>query len=125
MVNDLVGELLGLRNSHARFREVGENQVLHAANCFVRYKMRSLESIKRATREARRYFSDDLRKVERLGFPQVAFIIELFDHLPVNLQTETPGRRGWFQSSMVSYFKIVRSAERIIFPHMQTPLSFS
>ena len=89
IVHDLVGELLGLRETHARFKDVDDNQVLHAANCFVRYKMRSIEAIKRATRDARRYFLDDLRKVERQGFPQVAFIIELFDHLPVNLQTET------------------------------------
>ena len=89
IARDLVGELFGLRETHARFKDVEDTQVLHAANCFVRYKMRSLDAIKRATRDARRYFLDDLRKVERQGFPQVAFIIELFDHLPVNLQTET------------------------------------
>ena len=60
----------------------------------------ALDTIKRATREARRYFLDDLRKVENMGFPQVAFIIELFAHLPVNLQTETADfifRKGSFR----------------------------
>ena len=89
LVNDLVGELLGLKDPHARFREVEDNQVLQADNCFGRYEMRSLYTIKMDIREARRYFPDDLRKIEHLGFPQVAFVIELFDHIPVNPQSET------------------------------------
>ena len=38
LVTDLVGELLGMCDSRARFREVDGAQVIHAENCFVRYK---------------------------------------------------------------------------------------
>ena len=54
-----------------------------------RSEMRSTGAIKRATRVARRYLPDDLREVEQLGLPQVAFIIELVDHLPSHLPVGT------------------------------------
>ena len=55
-----------------------------------------MESAKRSTREARRFFLDDLRRVERKGYPNVAFLLELFDRLPVNTHLEQPGEKVRF-----------------------------
>ena len=88
LVESLVNELVDLTRTHARFAERTQNELLSAATDFVRYRFRSLDAVKRATKEARRYFLDDLRKVERKAFPELSLIIELFDHLPVNIQNE-------------------------------------
>ena len=47
-----------------------------------------MDAVRRSTKEARKFFIGDLRRVEKKGFPEPSFIIELFDHLPVNIQNE-------------------------------------
>ena len=84
----LVLALNELIASHARFSDRTQRDVLSASSDFVRYGLKSLDSVKRSTKEARKFFIDDLRKVERKAFPELSFIIELFDHLPVNIQNE-------------------------------------
>ena len=87
-VDRLFAELNVVCAAHARFQDVDPLELREAADCFIRYRFRSLDAIKRSTKEARKFFLDDLRKIERKSFPDVALIIELFDHLPVNPQTE-------------------------------------
>ena len=84
----LVLALNELITSHARFSDRTREEVKSASSDFVRYGIKSLDAVKRSTKEARKFFMDDLRKVERKAFPELSFIIELFDHLPVNIQNE-------------------------------------
>ena len=95
-VLSLTGELNELCKTHARFSDVTRNELSMAASDLARYRFKSLETAKRPTREARRFFLDDLRRVERKGYPDIAFLIELFDHLPVNTHLEQPDEKVRF-----------------------------
>ena len=60
----------------------------------VRYRFLTLCSLKRSTRGARRFFRDDLRRVEKKGFPDASFVLELFGRLPFYTHIEKPGEKA-------------------------------
>ena len=72
------------------------NELLLPAADFARYRFISLEAAKRSTRESRRSFLGDIRRVERKGYPDVAFVREIFCHFPVNTHLEQPLDRARF-----------------------------
>ena len=52
----------------------------------VRYSVTSLESFRTTDEQARRYLLEDLRKTEKLSYPELAFILKLNRHVPPNDQ---------------------------------------
>ena len=84
----LENELNELIRTHARFADRTVLGIRATAVDFVRYRIRSMDAIRRPTKEARKFPIDDLRKIEKKNFPALSFTIELFDHLPVNVQNE-------------------------------------
>ena len=52
--------------------------------------------IRRSAKGSREFSIGDLRRVERKGFPNLSSIIELFCHLPVNIQNEQPVEKVWY-----------------------------
>ena len=92
----LTSELEELCKTHAMFSEVGRGELSMASNDLIRYRFKSLEAAKRSTREARRFFLGDLLRVERKGYPDIASLLELFDHLPANTHLEQPDERVRF-----------------------------
>lgn len=61
---------------------------MEATGCFVRYRCRPLGPVKLSTKEAHRTPPCALRQVEHKSFPDLAPIVELCDHLPVNPNAE-------------------------------------
>ena len=71
IVNGLVGGLLGLRETHARFKDVEDNQVLRAANCFARYKMRPSKPLKGLLARIAATFSTTFGKYSARASPRL------------------------------------------------------
>ena len=71
-----------------RFSDRTREEVLSASSDFVRYGIKSMDAPNRSTKEARKFFTGDMRKAGRKEFPELSFTIELFDHLPANIQNE-------------------------------------
>ena len=89
----LTNELTELCATHARFTDVTRRELATAAGDLVRYRLRTLEGANRPTRDSRRFFLGDLLRVEKKGFPDIAFLLELFDRLPANTQHEPPDEK--------------------------------
>ena len=67
-----------------------------AVNDLARYRFKYLEAARRSTRESRRFFLDDLRRVEGKGYPDIAFLLEILDHFPANTHLEQPEEKVRF-----------------------------
>ena len=91
VVLSLTTELKELCDAHGRFADTPKRELTAAAGDFSRYRFKSMDAAKRPTKDARRFSLDDLRRVAKKGFPDIAFILELFDHLPVNTPVGRPG----------------------------------
>ena len=86
----LTNELTGLCATRDRFSDVNRREITAAANDLSMYRSKSFGTAKRSTREARRFFPDGLRLVEKKGRPDAAFPIEIFGHLPPNTHLGHP-----------------------------------
>ena len=91
VVLSLTNELTELCASNARFTDVTRREVTAAAGDLVRYRFRTLEGANRSTRGARQFFLGDIRRVEKKGFLDIAFLLELLDRLPAKTHQERPG----------------------------------
>ena len=91
VVLSLTVELRELCDAHSRLADTTNRELTTAAGDFVRYKCKSLEAVNRLTNDSKRFSLDDIRRVERKGVPDIAFILELFGRLPVNTHVEQPG----------------------------------
>ena len=90
-VLSMTDELTDLCATHARFSDVSRREITTASADLSRYRFKSLEGVGLSTKDSRRFFLDDLRRVAKKGLPDVAFLLELFDHLPANTHLEQPG----------------------------------
>ena len=83
--------LTELCSAQARFSDVTRRDLATAAADLSRYRFRTSEGANRSTREARRFFSGDLMRVAKKGFPVAVFLLGIFDRLPANTHLGKPG----------------------------------
>ena len=73
VVLSLTNDLTELCAAKARFADVSRREIATASGDLARYRFRPLAGTKRSTRDARRFSPEDLRRVEKKGFPDIPF----------------------------------------------------
>ena len=81
VVRELAAELAAETAGRDRFQTVTHADLYRAAETFARYRLTSLDIIRRADRDSRRMFLCDLRELGRCSFPQMQLIMQLLAHL--------------------------------------------
>ena len=75
-------ELRTLASSNAKFEAFPPHRIFETANWLVAYGIPTLEAFRTTDEIARRYLVEDLRKTEKLTFPQLSFLFKLARHIP-------------------------------------------
>ena len=84
-VECLAADLMAETAGRERFELFSYDDMLTAAEIFVRYRLPSLAVIRQTDRDARRMFVSDLREIERLAFPDLQLILQLLNHFSPQL----------------------------------------
>ena len=69
-----------------RFEQFGEEHIWQGAFYLVKYRINSLDILRRANAQARRYFFEDLREKDGLAFDEISFLVALRQHVQPNEQ---------------------------------------
>ena len=64
-----------------KFSDFAESDVDEADAFLFRYRIRSLDILRRTDKDPRTFLAQDLRDIERLSFPEIRFIFQLFAHI--------------------------------------------
>ena len=69
-----------------RFDQFFEEHVWNGAFFQVKYRIYTLDILRRTNAQARRYFSEDLREKDALAFDGISFLVALRQHVQPNEQ---------------------------------------
>ena len=82
----LFNELSVLLEKTQRFDQFFEERVWNGAFFLVKYRIYTLDILRRASAQARRYFFEDLREKGALAFGEISFLVALRHHVKPNEQ---------------------------------------
>lgn len=79
-VEAIDADFIAETNGRERIDASTTDDMLRAAEIFVRRRLPSLDVIRKTDPDARRIFASDIRDIDRIAFPDIQLILQLMSH---------------------------------------------
>ena len=89
----LFHELSLLLERTQRFEQFTEERLWNGAFCLAKYRILTLDILRRTNAQARKYFFDDIREKDGLAFDEIIFLVALFSTFSLMNKKLPLGRR--------------------------------